>query len=183
VQRYDAQYLPHKRINTCFYTLVVVGEIAREQEMEGRYDLPQMKEVVSYIAVSRDGTTTPILQEGYRETMCGILSFYSSKGERMQTIYTACAPEYGKSSFNTVMDTYFENNLGRMNYAKYEKLGYPIGSGVTQAACKVVAKQRLSNSGMRWTIDAAQYILLLRGLIRTEGRWQQFWNHIDKNGL
>jgi len=34
--------------------------------------------------------------------------------------------------------TYFENNLHRMKYAQYQKLGYPIGSGVTEAACKVV---------------------------------------------
>ena len=79
--------------------------------------------------------------------------------------------------------TYFENNIERTNYVKYQKCGYPIGSGVTEAACKVVAKQRLSSSGMRWTIYAAQHILLLRGLICTKGRWQQFWQHIDSNGL
>ena len=266
----------------------LVGEVALEKEFEWSYDIPVMEEVVSHVSVSRDGTTTPILGEGYRETMCGTLSFYDAKGERMHTIYAACAPEYGKDSFDRVMDmelqrvkkhypdlpyigladgaknnwaylegctqvhildffhatehlaevsvvmgkgepqrkqwlddachdlkhknkgaalilrelrlhrkklktaipetldktiTYFENNLKRMDYAKYLKAGYPIGSGVTEAACKVVAKQRLSGSGMRWTNDAVQHTLLLRGLICTDGRWQQFWNHIDKNGL
>jgi hypothetical protein len=70
-----------------------------------------------------------------------------------------------------------------MNYVNYQKAGYPIGSGVTEAACKVVAKQRLSSSGMRWTILAAQHTLLLRGLICTNGRWQQFWNYVDKKGI
>lgn len=79
--------------------------------------------------------------------------------------------------------TCFENNLERMNYAKYQKAGYPIGSGVTEAACKVVAKQRLSASGMRWNIDPAQHTFLLRGIICTDGRWEQFWNQFDKNGV
>jgi len=65
-----------------------------------------------------------------------------------------------------------------MAYAAYQKKGYPIGSGVTEAACKTIAKQRLSGSGMKWTIDIAQDTLLLRGLIYTSQRWAQFWGHI-----
>ena len=76
--------------------------------------------------------------------------------------------------------TYFENNIGRMQYAKYIKKGYPIGSGVTEAACKVVVKQRLNLSGMKWNIDTAQQMLVLRGLVCTTGRWEQFWKHFDK---
>jgi hypothetical protein len=80
-----------------------VGEVAREKEFEWSYELPQMEEVVTHIWVSRDGTTTPILKQGYRETMCGTLSFYNSKDDRMHTIYAACAPEYGKEGFDNVM--------------------------------------------------------------------------------
>src|SRR5881394_3160999 len=39
--------------------------------------------------------------------------------------------------------TYFENHLSKMNYARYQKEYLPIGSGVTEAACKTVIKQRL----------------------------------------
>ena len=260
-----------------------VGDLARSHEFSWEYDLPELPAVVTHIAVSRDGTTTPILKEGYRETMCGTISLYDIKGVRMHTIYAACAPEYGKKTFDSVMGielenikkrypevkyigladgaknnwtylegrttehildfyhatehlakvsesmhkqedkrkewlhqachdlkhqtkgaslilrelkahrdklgdnipdvlkeniTYFENNLKRMDYAKYQKQGYPIGSGVTEAACKVVAKHRLSASGMRWTIDIAQDTLLLRGLICTKDRWNQFWDKL-----
>jgi hypothetical protein len=266
-----------QRLSAC------VGDIARANEFEWAYAIPELGAVVSHIAIGRDGTTTPIIKEGYRETMCGTLSLYGSKGERLHTIYAACAPEYGKGSFDAVMDmeiekikskfpnvkyigladgaknnwkylevktsvqildffhatehlaevaqvmgknevqrkewlerachdlkhkpkgalfiirelkakktelgekapdvlqeniTYFENNLKRMDYVKYQKLGYPIGSGVTEAACKVVAKQRLSGSGMRWSINIAQDTLLLRGLVCTNGRWEQFWEHL-----
>jgi hypothetical protein len=56
-----------------------VGEVARENEFKWSYEIPEMNEVITHIAVSRDGTTTPIIKEGYRETMCGTLSFYNGK--------------------------------------------------------------------------------------------------------
>jgi len=64
----------------------------------------------------------------------------------------------------------FENNLHRMKYARYQNEGYPIGSRVTEAACKVVVKQRLNQSGMKWNLPAVEKILLLRGIICTTGR-------------
>jgi hypothetical protein len=265
-----------------------VGEIARENEFTWTYALPEFEEVVTHVSIGIDGTTTPIVKEGYRETMCGTLTFYNKVGDRIHTIYTACAPEYGKNTFYTVLDmeignikkqfpevtyigladgakcnwtyleghtevqildfyhateyltkvsavmhtndtqravwidaacsdlkhkskgapfilrelklyrkklnvktsevvdaaiTYFTNNLERMEYAKYQKKGYSIGSGITEAACKVVAKQRLSSSGMRWKNPTVQHILLMRGLICTEGRWNQFWSKIDEDGI
>ena len=38
---------------------------------------------------------------------------------------------------------------GRMNYPPLVAAGVPIGSGVTEAACKVLVKQRLCGSGMQ----------------------------------
>ena len=75
--------------------------------------------------------------------------------------------------------TYFTNNSQRMDYKKYQKLKYPIGSGVTEAACKIIVKQRLAQSGMRWLINNADNQLIARTLALTEGRWQQAWNKIS----
>jgi len=66
--------------------------------------------------------------------------------------------------------TYFQNNFKRMDYANYVKMKYPIGSGVTEAACKVMVKQRLCGSGMKWIIPNTENMFLLRGLVLTEGR-------------
>jgi hypothetical protein len=79
--------------------------------------------------------------------------------------------------------TYFTNHLHQMDYVRYREQGYPIGSGVTEAACKTLVKQRLCRSGMRWTPDGAQNILSLRALVMTNGRWEQFWNKISQNGV
>lgn len=78
--------------------------------------------------------------------------------------------------------TYLENHKHKMDYVAYKKLGYPIGSGVTEAACKTLVKQRLSQSGMKWTKESVDDILLARALILSDGRWNQFWNKIDRFG-
>jgi len=77
---------------------------------------------------------------------------------------------------------YFTNNKGRMSYTTHAKLNLPIGSGVTEAACKTVVKQRMCISGSRWKDDGASCVLALRTLKLTKGRWQQFWSYIMRHG-
>jgi hypothetical protein len=42
---------------------------------------------------------------------------------------------------------YFANQLHQMYYKRYQDMGWPIGSGVTEAACKTLVKQRLCRWG------------------------------------
>lgn len=81
--------------------------------------------------------------------------------------------------------TYFTNNneKSRMNYAESVMLNHPIGSGVTEAACKTIVKQRLGQSGMQWKDKGAGIILSLRALVHSTGRWEQFWQKINQFGL
>jgi hypothetical protein len=83
----------------------------------------------------------------------------------------------------TAAVTYFQNHLHQMNYAFYRNQHYPIGSGVTEAACKTVIKQRLCCSGMRWKEAGAALILSLRTLVLTSTRWNQFWNKLNQYGF
>lgn len=78
---------------------------------------------------------------------------------------------------------YFENQRPRMNYADNVSKGFPIGSGVTEAACKTIVKQRLCCSGMKWTESGASIVLALRCLSHTTGRWEQFWEKINRYGI
>ena len=79
--------------------------------------------------------------------------------------------------------TYFTNQRHRMKYAEYQKKGMPIGSGVTEAACKTLVKQRMCRSGMQWSERGAQVILSLRALVLTATRWDQFWRKINQYGV
>jgi len=79
--------------------------------------------------------------------------------------------------------TYFRNHLSQMQYGQFRQKNYPIGSGVTEAACKTLIKQRLCCSGMRWKEKGASIILSLRALILTSTRWEQFWDKLNQYGF
>jgi Zn-finger protein len=79
--------------------------------------------------------------------------------------------------------TYFENHQHQMNYKKYQDNKFPIGSGVIEAACKVIIKQRLCNSGMKWKDAGAKAVLCLRCINKSDGKWTQLWNKINRYGI
>jgi hypothetical protein len=69
------------------------------------------------------------------------------------------------------------HNYGRwMDYARCRRLGIPLGSGVTEAACKVLVTQRLKNSGMRWKGPGGQVVLDLRAILLS-GIWDVAWDN------
>ena len=271
-----------------------VGHQVELGERRWNYHISQeILEETATVAIGRDGTTTHIREEGYRETMSGTISFHNKAGKRLLTIYKAQAPEYGKSTFDerftqqimevktelginkkvnyigladgssdnwtflekhtevSILDywhaceyltlasktacksvyqqkqwlidarktlkeedngvielltqmnqftkkkkqskvakegldkamTYFKNHYYQMEYSTYLNYNYPIGSGVTEAACKVIVKQRLSNSGMKWNIHTAQNVLNIRAVMYSDGQWEQFWNNVDSYGF
>lgn len=73
---------------------------------------------------------------------------------------------------------YFKKHKNFMQYATYLKKGWPIGSGVIEAACKSVVKQRMCRSGQRWSISGGQAILNLRAIVKSD-RWDSFWEHFS----
>jgi hypothetical protein len=92
----------------------------------------------------------------------------------------------GKSPCHAALDraiSYFTNHEQRMNYHLYRAMGLPIGSGVTEAACKSVVKERLCGSGMKWTSDGAENTLTLRALTKSGDRWEQFWQKTSRFGF
>ena len=270
-----------------------IGAVAFAKEEDWNYEIPQLDRPVKSVAVGLDGTCMLITEDGFRETMVGTIAMYDKDGERLHTIYTAAAPEYGKTSFlarlnqevdrvktkfpsahyvgladgaksnweflnsrteiqlvdfwhaagylgkaseimfqgknehtkkkewleNSCHDlkhkhrsagrllteietfqadkklkkedkeeigaviTYLTNNKSKMNYADAVEQSFPIGSGVTEAACKVIVKQRLCGAGMKWGERGAAVVLSLRSLNYTTGRWDQFWNKVDQYGF
>ena len=61
--------------------------------------------------------------------------------------------------------TYFRNHHHQMNYAEAMTSNLPIGSGVTEAGCKVIVKGRMCGSGMQWKEIGAAVVLSLRTLV------------------
>jgi len=70
---------------------------------------------------------------------------------------------------------YFENNRHRTDYPTYRRRGWDIGSGPTEAGCKIIGA-RLKGSGMRWVEDGAATVAALRALYVSGGKlWDGFW--------
>ena len=269
-----------------------VGAIAVVKEEDWSYQLPEMPKKVSSISVGLDGTCLNMKEDGWREAMCGTIAFFDRQGERMHTIYTAAAPEYGKETFlekfsqaiesaterfpkvpvigladgaasnwgflseradiltvdfwhfteylakaaNVMFSkkhqkdekeewlesachdakhkrgavtrilneliafeesnrmpelnrkelcsaiTYITNHKEKMQYYKNTASNMPIGSGVTEAACKSLVKFRMCKGSARWNDEGATVVLTLRSLYITEGRWSQFWGKYSQYG-
>jgi hypothetical protein len=71
---------------------------------------------------------------------------------------------------------YFENNRHRTDYPSYRQNGWDIGSGPTEAGCKIIG-ERLKGSGMRWVEDGAATVAALRALYVSGGKlWDGFWS-------
>lgn len=274
-------------------TVDAVGSIAEAKEEHWNYVLPEMPKAVKSISIGLDGTCLNMIDDGWREAMCGTIALFDRNGDRMHTIYTAASPEYGKDMFFTKLGeevkrivkkypkasivgladgaasnwrflgpkvdsllidfwhvseylskaslaifpekaqqeereewleltchrlkhnvgaasrilnelkkhqkenkmletnskllqatiTYFTNHKEKMAYHKHVKSNMPIGSGVTEAACKTIVKQRMCKGAARWKDKGATTVLTLRSLHLTNARWDQFWNKYSQYGF
>jgi hypothetical protein len=68
---------------------------------------------------------------------------------------------------------YLENNREHVKYDEYLAAGYPIGSGVAEGACRHLVKDRLEQTGMRWTVEGAQAMLHVRAFYLND-QWDDF---------
>ena len=69
---------------------------------------------------------------------------------------------------------FFRKNRKRMRYRDLSDRGVAIGSGVVEAANKILVTQRMKRSGMRWRIHGGQAVLTVRALIKS-GRFDRAW--------
>jgi hypothetical protein len=70
---------------------------------------------------------------------------------------------------------FFENNRHRTDYPTYRAKGWDIGSGPTEAGCKIIG-ERLKGSGMRWVEEGAATVAALRALYVSGPKvWDGFW--------
>lgn len=92
-------------------------------------------------------------------------SYYRNKARLSKQRQTAFGKAY----------RYLWKRRKHMDYCRYRNQGIPIGSGVTEAGCKVVASQRLKLSGMKWKKEGGQVVMTLR-VVWLSGVWDTAWN-------
>lgn len=70
---------------------------------------------------------------------------------------------------------YYEENGHRTDYPGCRAKGWDVGSGPTEAGCKVL-QGRLKGAGMRWSVAGSEQVANLKALYASgEGLWDAFW--------
>lgn len=70
---------------------------------------------------------------------------------------------------------YFQRHRQHMDYPRYRRLGYPLGSGITESGVKQFNK-RVKGTEQFWKREGVEPILALRGLWLSEDqRWDNYW--------
>lgn len=72
---------------------------------------------------------------------------------------------------------YLEKREAQMQYPRFLKEGWPIGSGVVESANKLVVEARLKGGGMHWEGVHVNPMLGLRNVVCND-RWSRDWPRI-----
>jgi hypothetical protein len=70
---------------------------------------------------------------------------------------------------------YFVRNRHRTAYASCRRENRPIGSGITEGACKSLIGVRAKRSGQRWSQRGLSSVLHLRAIHESD-RFDRFWS-------
>lgn len=73
---------------------------------------------------------------------------------------------------------YLTRRLPQVQYAAFRAAGYPIGSGSTESANKLVVEARLKGSGMHWARAHVNPLVALR-TVACANRWAEVWPEIS----
>lgn len=71
--------------------------------------------------------------------------------------------------------TYLDAGKHRMDYPRYRREGWPIGSGAIEGTCKHLVKERFGVTGAQWRRDNIQNVLALRVTL-FNGEWDEFYD-------
>ena len=91
----------------------------------------------------------------------------SAAGHRQQRALTGAEEKAFGRAYR-----YLQKRRRFLQYSRYRGDGLPLGSGVTEAACKTVFTHRLKQSGMRWGLAGGQVIVDLR-VLWLSGVWAE----------
>ena len=69
---------------------------------------------------------------------------------------------------------YMQKQKARARYAHLRQQGIPIGSGITEGACKSLVGMRAKRSGQRWSQRGLTAALHLRSIVQSD-RFESFW--------
>jgi hypothetical protein len=83
--------------------------------------------------------------------------------------------EEGQEKYRRALE-FIGGNVHRLDYPSYRSRHWDVGSGPTEAGCKLL-KGRLDGTGMRWLVGGSAEVGALRALYASrEGLWDTFFD-------
>jgi hypothetical protein len=116
-------------------------------------------------------------RQSWTDEMCHRLKHEGGPAVRtsLETLDVSSASTEVRETYRCTVQ-YFRNHEHRMDYPRYVRNGWQIGSGPVESACKTVVGNRLKGGGMRWGKAGADAVCHLRGLYLSEPAcWEEFW--------
>jgi hypothetical protein len=138
-----------------------------------------------YVAVAGQavlGEGTPLFQAWLKVTLHELKHGQPEKVLRTLRDMQAEVSERGSGSEAVVETiqkslTYLEKRREHMDYAHFQALGYPIGSGSVESANKLVVEVRMKGAGMHWARPHVDPLVALRNIACSD-RWEEAWPQI-----
>jgi len=130
------------------------------------------------------GEGTPLFQVWFKDTLHELKHGQPEKVlttlRDMQAEVSARGPS-GEAAGETIQKslTYLEKRQEHMDYARFQALGYPIGSGSVESANKLVVEARMKGAGMHWARPHVDPMVALRNIACSD-RWEEAWPQITR---
>lgn len=151
----------------------------KENEMENQFDgiildIIHVSEYVWDAATSVFGEKSRSRETWVREMLTDLLNSKVAKViSDLQQIKSKAMLTQSKQKQVDKTITYFSNHQHKMDYKTFIEKGYPVSSALVEAACGHLVKERMEQSGMRWSSNGAQNIMDLRA-VKINGDMEEF---------
>ena len=155
--------------------LAWVKENGMESQFDGiLLDIIHVSEYVWDAATAILGEKSQCRSSWVKETLADLLNSKVAKVIRdLQQINAKTQLTETKRKQVDKAITYFTNHQHKMDYKTFIDKGYPISSALVEAACGHLVKERMEQSGMRWSSTGAQNIMDLRA-VKINGDMKEF---------
>jgi hypothetical protein len=111
----------------------------------------------------------------YESKVEKVLEALREQSNRLGKPRKSDGPQHPRRKLATALG-YIEKNKRHMDYARYLKNGWPIGSGNVEAGVKQFNK-RVKGTEQFWSYSGVEAVLALRALLLSQdGRWSAYWS-------
>lgn len=112
----------------------------------------------------------------YESQIDAVLELLREQQQRLGQPRKSDGPQHPRRKLASACG-YIEKNRPHMDYARYRKNGWPIGSGNVEAGVKQFNK-RVKGTEQFWSYTGVEAVLNLRALLLSQdGRWAAYWSH------